>query len=155
MSIFIHYFLFTACCDVFLFPPPLSLLFSTVTVIEFNSPLTIAPCNKQLNPLFPSSIIIKKKTYFQLLVQSTGPFKYGRELFCRAKWLKNNEFSFVFEVNVCRFSPRARALFKSVRWRILLKVSAVAISMTLFVDAVHRIFPNTLSAMPWSISMFL
>lgn len=36
------------------------------TVIEFKSPLTIAPCNKQLNSLFPSSIIKKKKSYFKL-----------------------------------------------------------------------------------------
>lgn len=48
-------------------------LFSMVTVIEFNSPLTIAPCNKQLNPLFPSSII---KTYFQLGVQCRKSFWY-------------------------------------------------------------------------------
>lgn len=51
-------------------------LFSMVTVIEFNSPLAIVPCNKQLNPLFPSSII---KTYFQLGVQSRVSFRYSTE----------------------------------------------------------------------------
>jgi hypothetical protein len=47
-----------------------------VTVIEFNSPLAIALCNKQLNPLLPSSII---KTYFQLGVQSRVSFRYSTE----------------------------------------------------------------------------
>lgn len=47
--------------------------FWTATVIEFNSPLMIAPCNKQLNSLFPSSII-KKYLTLNSLVQNTRSY---------------------------------------------------------------------------------